>query len=151
MTEPRPKIDDAMELEAARIVAEKIGKGATAEAIAEHYRFPMDGYELAKNLDRYEMWDVSRQEMEILDEMDVLVCRAERKAEKEWFERNQPQPTLPIGTKLKLRDGAGEITGVSTNSPAKYEVKMDGHDDGLSGWMRRLINFEDATPIEETA
>ena len=145
--EPRPKIDDAMELEAARIVAQKIGKGAQPATIAEHYRFPMDGYELARELERNEMWDVTRQEMETLDEMDGLVSRAERKAEKEWFERNQPQPTLPVGTRLKLRDGTGEITGVSTSSPAKYEVKMDGHDDERSGWMRRLINFEDAIPV----
>ena len=142
--EPRPKIDNAMELEAARIVAEKIGRGATAEAIADHYSYPMDGYDLAKQLDRHEFWDTTRAEMEILDEMDVFVSRAERKAEKEWFERNRPKPPFAIGTRIQWRDITGEITGISEHGHGKYLVKPDV---STIGDGRYLVNFEDAQPI----
>jgi hypothetical protein len=144
MTEPRPQVDDAMELEAATIVAAKIGNGATPESIAEHYQYLMDGYELAKRLDRYEGWDTTREEMESLDEMGYLVSSALSKAEKEWFERTNPQPPLEVGTVIRLRDGIGAITGIYKYGPAKYLVKPDGQDDATSGQRRIIINFEDA-------
>ena len=72
---PRPKADKAMILAACALVAEKIN--ADAETIAQHYRRHMDGFELAKELDKYASWDTTRDDMEALDEVDYLVDRAE--------------------------------------------------------------------------
>lgn len=139
--EPRPKITDAMKLEAAKAVAAKID--ADPEIIAKHYRYPMDGYELAKELDRYEMWDLTRIEMEELDRVDFRARELIEKAEKEWFERNQPKPPFELGTQIKWRGIIGEITGIYEYGPAKYLVKPN---DNSTGDGRYIVNFEDAKP-----
>ncbi|MEX5320402.1 hypothetical protein WCE04_13770 [Pseudomonas shirazica] len=59
---PRPTADKAMILEACKVVAEKLD-GADAETIAQHYRRHMDGFELAKELDKYAYWDTTRRWM----------------------------------------------------------------------------------------
>ena len=112
----RPTASKEMILAAAAVVAEKIG--ADAATIAEYYRLGMDGYELAKELDKYAYWDTNREDMEALDEVDSLVDDAIRKAEKDWLVDNDIQPPLPIGTQIK----EGLITGVSDYSPDRKSV-----------------------------
>ena len=131
----RPTATKEMILAAATAVAEKIG--ADAATIAEHYQPGMDGYELAKELDKYAYWDTSRDDMEALDEVDSLVDSAVKKAVKAWFIDNDIQPPLPIGTQIK----EGLITGVSDYSPAAYLVKETGCTDDS---RHRLIRFENA-------
>ena len=65
---PRPKADKVMILAACTLVAEKIN--GDAETIAKHYRRHMDGFELAKELDKYASWDTTRDDMDALDEVD---------------------------------------------------------------------------------
>lgn len=133
---PRPTADKATILEACKVVAEKLN-GADAETIAQHYRRHMDGFELAKELDKYAYWDTTREDMEALDEVDALVDRAERKAVKAWAEEHNPQPPLPIGTRITQ----GVITGIYDYEPATYRVKEDGcTNDSRS----LLIKFENA-------
>ncbi len=145
--EPRPKFDGAMKLEAAKIVAAKMAVTdieGTAESITEEYSYPMDGFELAKKLDKWQSWDTTRDDMEALDEMDSLVSAALGQAEKEWFQRNNIEPTLAIGTRIQWRDVIGEITGISDYGHAKYLVKPDV---SAIGAGRYLVNFEDAQPV----
>ena len=142
--ESRPKIDGAMELSAAKVVAEEHGDLDCAEAIVRQYCYPMDGYELAKALDLYEFWETTREEMETLDEVDDLVSDALRQAEKEWFEGNDIKPPHEIGTRIQWRDVVGEITGISDYGHAKYLVKPDV---STIGDGRYLVNFEDVQPI----
>ena len=131
----RPKITDEMILKAAARIAEKLdGDAAT---IAEHYRPYMDGYELARALDRYAGWDLTMSDVEELDCMDSIVGQLQREAEKKWFEENNIQPPLPIGTVITK----GVITGLCEHSPGKYLVKENGcTQDG----RHLLVNYEDA-------
>jgi hypothetical protein len=133
---PRPVADKAMILAACTIVAEKMD-GADAETIAQHYRRHMDGFELAKELDRHTHWDTTRDDMESLDEVDYLVDKAEREAVKAWAAAHNPQPPLPIGTRITR----GVITGIYEHDPATYKVKEAGCTDPTRSL---LIKFEHA-------
>lgn len=144
MTVPRPTLNDEMKMNAAMVVAEKLGNPQWAAAIARNFHKWMDGYELAKELCRNEGWDVTRDEMEELDEMDSLTRDALQKAEQEWGDSNDIQPPYPLGTKLIVHGVIGEITGVSDHSVASYLVKVDGQDDATCGNRRQIVRFEDA-------
>lgn len=147
--EARPKIDNDMVLTAAKVIAERMGVSDivdTAESIAAVYRWPMDGFELAKKLDRWQSWDTTRSDMDELDALDSLVSKALADAEKGWFERNQPQPALEVGARIQWRGVTGEITGIYEHGPAKYLVKPDN---STIGDGRYIVNFEDAQPIVE--
>lgn len=131
----RPKADGAMILAACEVVAAKIN--ADARTIAKHYSRHMDGYELAKELDKFEYWDTSREDMEALDEVDYLVDKAEREAIKAWADEHKPQPPIPVGKSIK----EGIIAGIDDFTPAAYRVKEKGcKQDGRF----LIINFEDA-------
>lgn len=139
----RPTVTEAMILAAAEVVAAKIDADATT--IAQHYCHPMDGYELAKELDKNACWDTTREDMEALDEVESLVRSALDTAEKQWFAENNIQPPFPIGARLQCRDELqGEITAIYEYQPAYFEVKPDGQDDDATGSRRLLIRFEDA-------
>lgn len=133
----RPAINKAMILAAAEQVAAEIGDGAGSETIASNYRPYMDGYELARQLDRYCGWGFTMREVEVLDEMTDIVMRLQREAEKEWATAYNIQPSLPSGTTIKQ----GVIAGVCEHSAAKYRVKEHGCDQ--KGCFL-IINFEDA-------
>ena len=133
----RPTIDKAMILAAAEQVATEIGDGADAQTIADNYRLYMNGYELARQLDRDCGWDFTMAEVEALDEMTGIVMQLQREAEKTWAAEYNIQPKLPIGTAIKQ----GVIAGVCEHSAAKYRVKEHGCE---QKGRFLLINFEDA-------
>ena len=132
----RPTITQEMILEAAKKVAANLD-GADAETIAEHYRHPMDGYQLAKELDRYAYWDLTMSDVEELDCMSSIVSDLHRKAEKAWGEAYPVQPPLPVGAAIK----EGVIEGIYEHQPAYYRVKENGCTQDKR-WL--LIRFEDA-------
>ena len=132
----RPKITKEMVLEAAKEIAKKIG--GDAETIADHYRHPMDGYELARELDRYAGWgDLNMQDVEELDCLSSIVGDLYRKAEKQWGEAHPVQPPFPVGTAIK----EGVIEGIYEHQTAYYRVKENGCTRDKR-WL--LIRFEDA-------
>jgi hypothetical protein len=137
----RPTATKEMILAAATTVADNME--ADAATIAEHYQIGMDGYELAKALNKYAFLDISREDMEALDEVNYLVEDAVRKAEKTWFVDNDIQPPLPIGAQIM----EGLITGVSDDCPATYLVKETGC---MNDSRHRLIRFENAVNIPIT-
>ncbi|MNP53843.1 hypothetical protein D3C76_1483530 [compost metagenome] len=123
-------------MECAKPVAEKLD--ADAETLVEHYNRHMDGFELCLELHKWAGWDVTREDMDTLDELDYLVDEAERAAVKTWAEEHNPKPPFQIGTRIK----EGVITGLCDSySPASYLVKEDGCTDET---RRRIIRFEDA-------
>ncbi len=132
----RPTVTEGIVREAAAEIAEKLD--IDLDAIVEEYIYGDDGYELAKNLEKWQSIDVSRDQMEELDYVDINTRRLVEAAEKIWFEENDIQPPLPIGTQIK----EGEITGIYEYRPAYYEVKTPDQRDDNS---RLLIKFEDAT------
>ena len=131
----RPKVTKEMVLEAASKIAERID--GDVETIAEYYEHPMDGYQLAKELDRNAYWDLTMSDVEELDCMSSLVERLHSEAEKKWFAENSIQPPLPVGTAIKQ----GVIVDIYKHAAARYIVKENGcHQDGRF----LLVKFEDA-------
>lgn len=132
----RPSITEEMKLEAAKQVAARLGD-ADAETIAKTWQPLMDGYELARELDKQFYWDLTRDEMEELDDMQSIVDDLLGEAEKKWFEQNDIKPPLPIGTPIKQ----GVITGIDEYGVARYLVQ----ETGCNNPNRKLIiKFEDA-------
>lgn len=116
---------------------------ADAATIAQHYSYPMDGYELARELEKYAYWDVDRDMMEKLDEMEAIVDRKLKAAEERWAEENDIQPELPNGTRVqcKVRRQFGFIDGVSEYGVARYLVRDENQPE--SDTSRWVIKFED--------
>ena len=137
---PRPKIDYDVILTAAKFLAELID--ADAETIAEYYNYPMDGYELASELDKWAGWDIDTQLVDTLDDMNYYVDQELTKREKRWVEENDIQPELQIGTKLTK----GIITGICGYYPARYLVQ-EYNDPNPN--RKLLIKFEDAVVLDE--
>lgn len=141
ITPPRPRVARPMILEAVRPVAEKLGMDA--DTVAQYYRHPMDGFELAMALSKSAFMDVSRDDMEELDGIESSVRHALDLAEKQWVADFNIQPPLPVGTHITK----GVITGIDTYGAARYKVKENGCTmDGRS----LLIRFEDAIPVNDS-
>ena len=116
----RPKVTKEMVLEAAAKVAECLD--GDAETIAKNYRHPMDGYQLARELDRHEYWDLTMDDVEELDRMGGIIDSLLADAEKKWFSENDIQPPIPIGATIR----EGVIDGIYQHAPARYLVKEHG-------------------------
>ena len=132
----RPTITQEMKLAAAMQVAKNLVDG-DAEVIASAYSYPMDGYQLARELDDRHYWSISASDVDELDAMDALVRQELERAEKEWAEREAITPKLAVGTAIKR----GVVAGVSEHSPARYRVKEHGCQ---QNGRFLLIRFEDA-------
>lgn len=146
----RPYADRQMIQEAAEEMALIID--ADAATIARHYSHSMDGYELARELEKYAYWDVDRDMMEKLDEMEAIVDRKLKAAEKQWAEENDIQADLPNGTRVqcRVRKQFGFIDGTYEYGVARYLIRGERQtDDDNSRW---IVKFEDAipAPAEET-
>lgn len=136
----RPTVTDEMIREAATQVAEVYYpdfKGAAVDAILRQYSHPMDGYELAKQLDRWESWDTTRDDVDTLDEIESKVERMLRDAEKAWGQAFPMEPPFPTGARITR----GVIDHIYEHRPATYAVKEDGCT-RPSRYL--LITFEDA-------
>lgn len=117
--------------------------------IAKHGRTYMDGYKLARELDRYEAWDCALQMVEILDGYASVAQAEIRSAQKEWVEANNIQPPYPVGARVIAtwggRDYHGIVDEIYKYGPAQYCVKADGE----TGTSRMIVNFEDCRVVAE--
>lgn len=137
MSTPRPVVTNDMIREAAKPVAEALD--GDLESIVSQYTHPMDGYELAKDLENYCCWEVSRQQLDELDEVEGNVNVLLLAAEKRWAEENNIQPPFPIGAMTTI----GVITDVFEYRPATYLIKVHGQIDSPISRSRRVVKFED--------
>ena len=147
---PRPDVTDEMILAAAEVVAGRLTTGGGAEDIARQYQHPMDGFDLAKELDKWEMWDTTREDMEALDSMDGLVDRALVEAEKQWATQNSITPPIAIGSRVRcpVRNRIGVIDSICDYSVARYLVTPEEPDEReLASKARWVIKFEDAEAV----
>lgn len=146
ITPKRPTVTDEMVLAAAEVVAAKMSN-ADAATIAKHYQHSMDGFELAKALDKWAFWDTSREDMDALDEMEWLVDKALTDAEKQWAKQHSIAPPFPIGSRVRCpaRDRYGVIDSLCDYSAASYLVTPEDQDKReQAGKARWVIKFEDA-------
>lgn len=136
----RPTVTEEMVRQAATEVAEVYYsdfKDTAVEAILRQYSYPMDGYELAKNLDRWESWDNTRDDVDTLDEIDCKVDRLLREAVKAWGVAFPMEPPFPVGHRITH----GVIDHIYEHRPATYAVKEEGC---TKPSRYLLIKFEDA-------
>lgn len=124
-----------------------------AEDIASEFSYPMDGYELAKVLEKWCSWDVSRDAMEALDEIDSIYSKLAEELEKEWVDTNAIQPPFPVGTMVEFTQhltlSIGKITEVYSHGAAKYCIKPKGQDDEKENHRRFIVRFEDVSLAAE--
>ena len=141
----RPKL--TQELIAATATAFAARNGWDADQAADLARVcrseNMDGYELAKELERVCYWMPNAQDVETLDNFGCDLREAHREACAAWARDNNVQPPLPIGT-MTTR---GEITGISKYSPASYEIRKPGDTEPT---RRYIVRFEDAREAPAT-
>lgn len=97
----------------------------------------MDGYELAKCLDRMCGWQPTAQDVETLDSFGCDLREALRHACIAWARDCNVQPPLPIGTMTMQ----GEITGIYAHDGACYETRRPGDSNPT---RRYIVPFEDA-------
>ncbi len=114
------------------------------DLLVEHYRYPMNGNELAITLARREGWDygceITDEFIDDLDCIDSNVRRLHEAAQKRWFEENDIKPPLPIGAQVKQ----GRIDGISEHCVGCYLIKRP-EDEGVKRWL--LLKFEDAEAV----
>ena len=138
--QPRPTVTQNMILAAVLPVAESLGM--SAETIVNHYRYPMDGFDLALELSKYAGMDVSRNDFEELDGIEWSIRIAHEAAQKIWVTEFDIQPPLPIGSKITK----GVVEGICGHKPACYLVKEYGCTDD-SRYL--IIKFEKAELLKE--
>lgn len=131
----RPTINQDIVSSAVCIVAEKIGMDW--ESIFSEYDYPMDGFELMKALES-SGYDIRREDMEAMDEIDDLCEKRLKEAEYKWFEENEIKPPFDIGTLIQH----GVIVGICEHKAGAYLVKP--YDTFFENHFR-VINFEDAS------
>lgn len=132
---PRPQATHNMIAEAAAVVASKID--ADAGTIAQYYCHPMDGFELCIELIKSAYWEPSRDDMEALDEMEVLVRKALREEQARWASEFDQDQLAPEGSRIRCqtRDATGTVIGMGgSTSPGTYLVRPD-HPVGNESWL----------------
>lgn len=109
-----------------------------ASDISKAWRYGMDGYELARELENNFYWDgLCLQDAEDLDAIDSAVMLAERQARKTWADDWDIKPPFPVGTHITK----GVIASVCDYEAATYLVKEDGC---TQEGRHLLVRFEDA-------
>jgi len=103
-----------------------------ANDISRTYVHPMDGYELAKELETYRNWGIDFDVCDTLNGFQNYVEYEHLKICKVWAETIEPP--FPIGARIK----EGVITGIYEHTPAAYIVQVDGEPETT----KRIIKFE---------
>lgn len=150
-TPKRPSPSSECMAKAARIIADRIVKwGAHSDVnaarlasdIAARFTMGDNGYELAKELDDYHSYKPDLEMIEELDQMDHEVDSEYKKQIRQWVIDFNITPPFPDNTRVKQ----GLITGVSSHSPACFEVLMNC--DPEDSTRRLILKFEDAELVE---
>ena len=153
----RPRdVTDEMATRAAIKVAEGLLKSGanfdehdTAEDIADdivkatRFNRHVDGYNIARDLERLCYWSPDAEMVKVLDTFGWR-CRDEMAAAlKVWAAENPMERTFPDGVRVTTPHGQGIIHGVSDYTPFSYLVKTDKERKGLL-----IVAFEDVTAVE---
>jgi hypothetical protein len=138
-TPKRPAITKELALKA--LEGKCIGLPFTAEEFVEEWSPWKDSYEIAKSLDRAHCCDLSRDDLDHIDDMAGYIDDYHRETVNRWFADNNIQPPYLVGSRLK----EGLITGIYEYQPAYYCVKEHGC---TNPTRSLLIKFEDAVLAE---
>jgi hypothetical protein len=138
-TPKRPAITSELVLKA--LAGKCVGFSFTAEQFVSQYSRFKDSYEIARDMDRRYSCDLSREDLDDIDDMIGHVDNYHREVVKQWFAENDIQPPYAIGSTLTR----GLITGIYEYEPATYLVKEPGC---TNPTRSLLIKFEDAVLAE---
>jgi hypothetical protein len=127
----RPRVTQEI-INAAAAASHATHNNFPANDISRTYTHPMDGYELAKELETYRNWDVDFDVCETLNEFQDYVEAKHLTICKEWAKTIDPP--FPIGTRIK----EGVIDRVYEHAPATYAVQVDGEKEN----QKLLVKFE---------
>jgi len=139
----RPKVTEAMKLEAARLIAKDMGAKENqieeyASCIADNMHHT-DGFQIAYGMARGGFDGLTAEDVEHLDCAWSRLLMIHNEACKKWAMENNLLPPYPIGTITTQ----GAITGICPYGAAQYEIKPIGQDDATTGCRRRIVCFED--------
>lgn len=148
-TPPRPSVTPEMVRQVTDKLCERHEIG-DPDVLPKHYRYPMDGLELAIELAKNEGWEHGHElDQGLVDEFDGIdagVRKLIEEAEREWFEANEIEPPLPIMSYVKYRQFSGILVDIYKYGVGKYLLKLD---EGQLGTDTQLIvNFEDVELAE---
>ena len=151
MNQPRPTVTPEIKLAAEMALDQLIDADAAGQFAADLARYAgrnMDGYQCAKNMERCG-WDVNFRIAEALDGYSGIIDKELRKAEAKWAKDNAIAAPYETDTRVSLpRVETCIITGIYSYGPAKYEIAIDGDPSAAPPRLsRRIVNFEDVTPI----
>lgn len=141
---PRRLSPEAGRVAAGEIADELIRGGMETETEREEiiddilgvYRDGMDGYQIAKALDR-KSWDCDLNMVEMLDGLPSAISQLLDVVVKKWAEENPMEPPHPDGTVVKTPHGIGPIESVYADKPHSFLVLIDGR--------RLIVAFEDVS------
>ncbi len=139
----RPKVTDAMLLEAASVIEARLGpryQGITADLATIDGEW-MDGYEVCKELERDFYYEGDLMLAQELDCYGNEIRKLREAAEKTWAAEHNIQPPYPIGTRIR----EGILVDVYKHGAAQYLVDYGKPD------SKKIVRFEDAHPVEEAA
>lgn len=111
-----------------------------------------DGYEIAKELDRWHGWNCDREMLDYFDNYSSEVRTMVDVVQYHWIKRHNIQPPFPIGATVTYRDGkTGVITDITEHFPGAYSIAEDGDPLARSPQQRRhIVHFEDVAPGKGT-
>lgn len=141
-TSTRPALTSEIIEAAAAEFCERNGwdSGCAADIALVCYDEIMDGYAVAKALERECGWEPTAHDVEVLDCFGDDLRSALRKASIAWARDNNIQPPLPVGS-MTTR---GEITGICRYDGACYEIRDPNDTDRA---RRYIVRFEDAIKV----
>lgn len=122
--------------------------GAKADLRAAFDSFDLDGYNLARRLDRAGWSDVDAALVEVLEYGAVCMSRALRNAVTAWVQREGITPAFEVGAKVTSphkRDGGVGIIAKVDAAHAEYVVRFPllGHVENGIGTHGSYLAFED--------
>ena len=115
---------------------------ATWERVLARSHLNSNGYEIARDLERYEgVCGIDMELVEILDGASSLLWDAHRDLVKQWVAEAQPQPQFGVGDRIQSRNGTGRVSGFVSDQ-ACYLMVPDGEELRFAGGGGVYVPYE---------
>ena len=123
-------------------------KGAKADLRDALDGYEVDGYHLARHLDKAGWGEVDSALVDVLDQGAAFVRRAHREAIVAWVQREGITPAFDSGAKVRsdrMKDGGVGVIAKIDATHAEYVVRFPslGHVGSGNGTYGTYLNFED--------
>jgi len=158
---PRPTWNTEMRMELAKVFGQQLYDWTNKDTPLEKciadceeiflYHSGNDGYDLAKEFD-YRGYNPDAQLVEILEDVWGTKMSMLREAVKQWVKEDDIQPPYEVGTNMLWKYGHKMVEGVITGThpeTAQYQVAIPSEGMTVEGGRKAVLNYEDATPINQ--